>query len=34
MQPLLDGAAGFKMLAGRAKVGLQLNGTGGSGDEI
>jgi AsmA protein len=34
MQPLLDGAAGFKMLAGRAKVALQLNGTGGSGDEI
>jgi AsmA protein len=34
MQPLLDGAAGFNMLAGRAKVALQLNGTGGSSDEI
>ena len=34
MQPLLNGAAGFNMLAGRAKVALQLNGTGGSADEI
>jgi AsmA protein len=34
MQPLLDGAAGFNMLAGRAKVALELNGTGGSGEEI
>jgi AsmA protein len=33
-QPLLDGAAGFNMLAGRAKVTLQLNGTGGSGEDI
>jgi AsmA protein len=33
-QPLLDGVAGFNMLAGRAKVTLQLNGTGASGEDI
>src|SRR5262249_62052884 len=34
LQPLLDGAAGFNMIAGRAKVALALNGSGGSVDEI
>jgi len=34
LRPLLDGAAGLNMLAGRAKVALALNGTGGSSDEI
>jgi AsmA protein len=33
-QPLLDGAAGFNMLAGRAKVTLQLNGTGASVEDV
>jgi AsmA protein len=33
-QPLLAGAAGFNLLAGTAKVALQLSGTGGSGEEI
>jgi len=34
VQPLLAGASGFKLLAGRAKVELELNGTGRTGDEI
>jgi AsmA protein len=34
LQPLLEGAAGFSMIAGRAKVALALNGSGSSGDEI
>ncbi len=33
-QPLLNGAAGFNLLAGKAKVALQLSGTGGSEDEM
>lgn len=33
-QPFLDGIAGFNLLAGRAKVALELSGTGGTGDEI
>jgi AsmA protein len=33
-QPLLNGAAGFNLLAGKTKVALQLSGTGGSEDEI
>jgi AsmA protein len=33
-QPLLAGAAGFNLLAGRANVALQVSGTGGSSDEI
>ena len=34
LQPLLAGAAGFKLLAGRAKVELELNGSGRTGEEI
>ena len=34
VQPLLVGAAGFNLLAGRTNIALQLSGTGGSGDEI
>jgi AsmA protein len=34
VQPLLVGAAGFSLLAGRTNIALQLSGTGGSGDEI
>jgi AsmA protein len=34
VQPLLAGASGFNLLAGRAKVELTLNGTGRTGDEI
>lgn len=34
LQPLLAGAAGFNLLAGRAKVELTLNGSGRTGDEI
>jgi AsmA protein len=34
MQPLLAGAAGFNLLAGRAKVELELNGTGRTADEM
>jgi len=34
VQPLLAGAAGFKLLDGRAKVELTLNGTGRTADEI
>lgn len=33
-QPLLDAAAGFKMLSGRARVELQLSGAGTTGDEV
>lgn len=33
-QPLLDAAAGFKLLSGRARVELQLSGAGTSGDEV
>jgi AsmA protein len=33
-QPLLNGAAGFNLLAGKTNVALQLTGTGGSEDEI
>ena len=33
-QPFLDGIAGFNLLAGRAKIALELRGTGGTGDEI
>jgi AsmA protein len=33
-QPLLNGAAGFKLLTGRAKVELQLSGSGRTSDEI
>jgi AsmA protein len=33
-QPLLNGAAGFNLLAGRTKIALALSGTGGSEDEI
>jgi AsmA protein len=34
VQPLLVGAAGFNLLAGRTNIALQLSGTGGSGEEI
>ena len=34
VQPLLAGAAGFNLLAGRTNIALQLSGTGGSGDDI
>lgn len=34
VQPLLFGAAGFNLLAGRTNIALQLSGTGGSGEEI
>jgi AsmA protein len=34
VQPLLAGASGFNLVAGRAKVDLTLNGTGRTGDEI
>jgi AsmA protein len=34
LQPLLAGAAGFKLLAGRARVDLELNGSGRTGEEI
>jgi AsmA protein len=34
VQPLLNGAAGFNLLAGRTNIALQLSGTGGSGEEI
>ena len=34
VQPLLVGAAGFNLLAGRTDIALQLSGTGGSGEEI
>jgi AsmA protein len=34
VQPLLLGAAGFNLLAGRTNIALQLSGTGGSGEEI
>jgi len=34
MQPLLAGASGFNLLAGRAKVELTLNGTGRTADEM
>ena len=34
VQPLLVGAAGFSLLAGRTNIALQLTGTGGSGEEI
>lgn len=33
-QPFLDGIAGFNLLAGRAKIALELSGTGGTADEI
>jgi AsmA protein len=33
-QPLLNGAAGFNLLAGKTNVALQLTGTGGSEDDI
>ena len=33
-QPFLDGVAKFNLLAGRAKIALELNGTGSTGDEI
>jgi AsmA protein len=33
-QPLLNGAAGFNLLAGTAKIELALNGTGSSSEEI
>jgi AsmA protein len=34
MQPLLNGAAGFKLLAGNAKVELNLSGAGSTAEEI
>ncbi len=34
LQPLLAGAAGFNLLAGRAKIELELNGSGRTGEEI
>jgi AsmA protein len=34
VQPLLVGAAGFNLLAGRTNIALQLSGAGGSGEEI
>ena len=33
-QPFLDGVAKFDLLAGRAKIALELNATGSTGDEI